>query len=91
MEQGFAVIVGAKGMPLPKGGFRYFAVCSDGSAHVIRAKATRRYTHAHQFSGIVATGKTGLAAHFAFSGGSAPRARDSYGDTAVRSFVVQWE
>jgi uncharacterized protein (DUF2141 family) len=49
-------------------GFGYTAHFTDGTTEVIRKKATRIYKIASRYAGWVATGKTGLAAHFLFSG-----------------------
>lgn len=67
-----STVVAVHGETLPRGGYRFTAELADGTRAVVRAKATRPYRFAFQFHGPVATGKSGLAADFAYSANAQP-------------------
>jgi hypothetical protein len=72
-------IVGVRAEQLGDGRFRYFGTLADGSEVVLRKSSTRKTAFAHFYAEPVASGASGLAAHFGYSDGRAPR----YKHTAV--------
>ena len=70
-----------------KGGFRYFAIFTDGTEEVLRKKATRRYQYAFAYNIEVSSGANGLAAHFSYG----KKAASWVGDALTNYWVVEHE
>lgn len=70
------------------GGWKYVGVYADGSVETIRAKATREYVAARQFSKAVNSGnKRGLALYFTFS--TSAKFGGATWAPVVRDFVIK--
>lgn len=70
------------------GGWRYYAVYTDGTRDVLRKKATRLYRYAYAHNGAVTSGSRGLAARFTYSTALKASPRYRGGLKQVRVFSV---